>query len=119
MKYIKKFLKSKESEPKFKVGDIVVPIIPLDDKVKKYVEKKYGKITHVYNSGICEIIYSSVSESVIKSMYDSKAGFHKEYNIENGKYDVKVWLHEDMIRHLTPDELEKYEIKKHTDKYNL
>ena len=119
MKHIKNFFKNNEIITKFKEGDLIVPIISLEDKVKKYVETKYGKISHIYNSGICEIIYDKVPDIIIKLMYDSNVGFHKEYNPSNGKYNVKVWLHEDMIRHLTTDELERYKIKKDTDKYNL
>lgn len=118
MKYIKKMF-NKENPPKFKEDDLVIPTIPLDDKLKKYVEKKYGKIKYAYKNGLCEIIYKDVTESIIDLMDKSRAGFHREYDVETGKSNVLVWLYEDQIRHLTPDELEKYRIKKDAEKFNL
>jgi len=111
MKYLKKF----ENVKKFKVGDYVVArnlnSITYDDDIKEYMESTVAEVIDVINNTYTEnnifIKYSNAPEEL--SDY---------FNGIDGGYIIYI-LSDNGLRFATPEEIEKYELEKNANKYNL
>jgi len=97
-----KYLKSFENRKKFNIGDyVVVKNSHYEGFLRRYVETTVTKIIKI----------------------DEPAYFVKYYNLPIGLkfqfFNNEDYFNEYDLRFATPDEIEKYELEKNANRYNL
>jgi len=106
MKHLKLFenLDYMEIKPKYKKGDYILLSITLDSLIQEYdIYKNYGKIIGTMGGRS-------------SWMYDVK---YLNKNTFTPDEMTEYILEKNIIRKLTQEEIEEFEIKLHTNKYNI